>query len=62
MAGDDLALRGRGRAQAAASPPDAILLDVMMPGLDGPATVAALAENEATRDIPVIFLTAKRTG
>ena len=49
-------------AQAAAFPPDAILLDVMMPGLDGPATVAALAENEATRDIPVIFLTAKRPG
>ena len=49
-------------AQAVASPPDAILLDVMMPGLDGPATVAALAAHKATRDIPIIFLTAKRTG
>jgi len=49
-------------AQALASPPDAILLDVMMPGQDGPATVAALAGHEATRDIPIIFLTAKRSG
>lgn len=39
--------------------PDAILLDVMMPDLDGPATLAALRANEATRAIPVIFLTAK---
>lgn len=50
------------QAQALSNPPDAILLDVMMPGLDGPATVAAMAEHEATRDIPIIFLTAKRTG
>jgi CheY-like chemotaxis protein len=39
--------------------PDAILLDVMMPGIDGPSTVAALRADPATRDIPVIFLTAK---
>jgi CheY-like chemotaxis protein len=39
--------------------PDAILLDVMMPGLDGPTTVAALRADPATRDIPIIFLTAK---
>lgn len=39
--------------------PDAILLDVMMPGMDGPATVAALRADPSTRDIPVIFLTAK---
>ena len=39
--------------------PDAILLDVMMPGLDGPSTFARLQENWATRDIPVIMLTAK---
>lgn len=44
---------------AAADRPDAILLDVMMPGVDGPATVAALRADPATRDIPVIFLTAK---
>jgi two-component system, OmpR family, response regulator len=34
-------------------------LDVMMPGLDGPGTLAALRANEQTRDIPVIFMTAK---
>ena len=39
--------------------PDAILLDVMMPGLDGPSTFARLQESAATRDIPVIMLTAK---
>jgi CheY-like chemotaxis protein len=39
--------------------PDAILLDVMMPGMDGPATLIQLQEHEATRTIPVIFLTAK---
>jgi CheY-like chemotaxis protein len=39
--------------------PDAILLDVMMPGLDGPSTLAALRSNPATANIPVIFLTAK---
>ncbi len=39
--------------------PDAILLDVMMPGVDGPSTVAALRADPATRDIPVIFLTAR---
>ena len=39
--------------------PDLILLDVMMPGMDGPATFAQLQESEATRAIPVVFLTAK---
>ena len=39
--------------------PDAILLDVMMPGLDGLATLKALRSDPRTRDIPVIFLTAK---
>lgn len=39
--------------------PDAILLDVMMPELDGPATFARLQADSATRDIPVILLTAK---
>ena len=39
--------------------PDVILLDVMMPGVDGPSTVLALRADPATRDIPIIFLTAK---
>jgi CheY-like chemotaxis protein len=39
--------------------PDAILLDVMMPVMDGPATLEQLRANDATRDIPVVFLTAK---
>ncbi len=38
--------------------PDLILLDVHMPVMDGFATIAALKENKATADIPVIFLTA----
>jgi CheY-like chemotaxis protein len=47
-----------GVALAAATGPDAILLDVEMPGLDGPGTLRALGEQEATRRIPVVFLTA----
>ncbi len=39
--------------------PDLILLDVMMPGMDGLTTYAALRENPALRATPVIFMTAK---
>lgn len=45
--------------QAQALRPDAILLDVMMPGLDGPGTVSGLRQDDRTRDIPIVFLTAK---
>ena len=38
--------------------PDLILLDVMMPGMDGYGVLARLRDNPATRDIPVVFLTA----
>lgn len=50
---------GSAIAMARAERPDAILLDVMMPGLDGPATVERLQDDPLTRDIPVILLTAK---
>ncbi len=44
---------------AAREQPDAILLDVMMPELDGPATLERLRNDPTTRPIPVVFLTAK---
>lgn len=39
--------------------PDVILLDMMMPAMDGSATLAALRSQPATATTPVIFLTAK---
>ena len=48
-----------GIAKAIAERPDAILLDVMMPGIDGPTTFERLQDDPQTRDIPVILLTAK---
>ena len=46
-------------AAATAFAPDCVLLDVMMPGMDGPATLAALRADAATAGLPVIFMTAK---
>jgi CheY-like chemotaxis protein len=48
-----------GLEQAEAEPPDAILMDVMMPDMDGPTLFQSLQSNPATKTIPVIFLTAK---
>ncbi len=45
--------------EAAAFAPDMILLDVMMPGLDGPSTLKALRELPALAGTPVVFMTAK---
>jgi CheY-like chemotaxis protein len=49
----------QGLARAAEHQPDAILLDVMMPGMDGPTTFRELRKNPVTARIPVLLLTAK---
>lgn len=48
-----------GLVEAIAEQPDLILLDVMMPDMDGLETLKELQANTVTRDIPVMFLTAK---
>ena len=53
VTGGEQALRA-----AIAEPPDLILLDLEMPSMDGYETCALLKEDEVTREIPVIFLTA----
>jgi len=51
------------RVAASALPqPDAILMDVMMPGMDGPTTFRQMQENPAIAGIPVLLLTAKVQG
>ena len=46
-------------AGAEACAPDLLLLDVMMPGMDGPTTLQRLRELPATAQTPAIFMTAK---
>src|ERR671921_989507 len=48
-----------GLDQAREHRPDVILLDVMMPGLDGWRVAEHLLEDERTSNIPIIFLTAR---
>lgn len=45
--------------KAIAVRPDLVILDVMMPGLDGPATLEQMRGREALAGVPVIFFTAK---
>ncbi len=45
--------------KGAAFNPDLLLLDVMMPGMDGPTTLAELRKIPALADTPVMFMTAK---
>ena len=47
---------------AVAEQPDAILMDVMMPGVDGPTVYRQMQQNSAISNIPVILLTAKVQG
>jgi len=47
---------------ATAEQPDAILMDVMMPGVDGPTTFVAMQQIPAIAHIPVLLLTAKVQG
>lgn len=55
----ELAYNGvEGLAKVKANPPDAIVLDVMMPEKDGYTVCKELKESEKYRDIPIILLTA----
>ncbi len=49
-------------AKAAEPKPDAILMDVMMPGMDGPTTFRAMQQEPSIAHIPVLLLTAKAQG
>jgi two-component system alkaline phosphatase synthesis response regulator PhoP len=46
-------------ARAARQAPDLVILDLMMPGLDGLQTLQQLKQMDSMRDVPVIMLTAK---
>jgi DNA-binding response OmpR family regulator len=48
-----------GLEAAHAEPPDVILLDVMMPGMDGWQVFEQLLQDESTAKIPIVFLTAR---
>ncbi|NLH81254.1 MAG: response regulator [Phyllobacteriaceae bacterium] len=49
-------------AAARAAPPDLIMLDVMMPGMDGPTAMSQIRADPSLGSIPVILLTARVRG
>jgi len=49
-------------AKGPAFKPDLVLLDVMMPGMDGPTTLSELRKIDALSATPVVFMTAKAQG
>jgi two-component system OmpR family response regulator len=56
----DIASSGEAALSSVASvQPDLLLLDVMMPGMDGPATLRALRALPVAADLPAIFMTAR---
>ena len=62
IGGFTLAIFSNGEAAVVAAAefkPDLLLLDVMMPGMDGPTTLATLRNNPLLQNTPVIFMTAK---
>ncbi len=62
VGGWDVAMAANGAdavALVATFRPDVILLDVMMPSMDGPQTLAALRRVPEGADVPIIFVTAK---
>lgn len=42
--------------------PDMVMLDWMMPGMDGPTLFRKLQENQETKNLPIVFMTAKATS
>lgn len=43
------------------NPPDLVILDIMMPGMDGTQVATSLKQNKSTAKIPIIFLSALQT-
>ena len=62
VGGFTVAVCGSGSEALASGPafqPDLVLLDVMMPGLDGPGTLQAMRQTPEMAAVPVVFMTAK---